>query len=483
MQAGTIGTHVVRPSVSDGHMNASSVRFSSARKQTKASHGVVHTIAPDTRTGEDRAQYNRRMNSNRYLQERQQRRHVLGIAIAVVVAVVIVVAAIAAGVAAYLGSTSSSIALEDSDAKSALTAVSDASKTPYYVLIDAELGSTSQPLENVGPDLLELVRIDEANGKVTLVNIPPELQISSGYTVKCISETAADGDAALVDAVKDLTGVKIAHFVKLDQDELVSLVDKLGGVSLSLSEEIDDPNAGDIYIPKGDRTLSGQEALVYLRATNVANSLEGRMQHQNEFTAQVLQALSSNSGKISFAQRLDALNGTFHTDLSSNDLIAINDKLAGTSADDMVQATLPGYIDQPDKVVSGQTYYVASTSKVSAMMEQIDDDGTVPSGISVGSADPSSFTVAVQNGTTITGAAAAVGNTLTGAGFKVESTGNADQAIYNETLVVYDNDNGQAQAQAVINALGFGRAVKGQGYYEYDTDILVMIGADYKPTS
>ena len=49
--------------------------------------------------------------------------------------------------------------------------------------------------------------------------------------------------------------------------------------------------------------------------------------------------------------------------------------------------------------------------------------------------------------------------------------------------MIYDNDKGAEQAQTVIDALGIGRAVKGRGYYEYDTDILLILGGDYKPTS
>ena len=82
-------------------------------------------------------------------------------------------------------------------------------------------------------------------------------------------------------------------------------------------------------------------------------------------------------------------------------------------------------------------------------------------------------------GPEVTGAAAEV---LKAAGFDVGEVGNAEQQVYSETLVVY-KDNGIQQAQAVIDAIGIGRAVYASYYYEFEADVLVIIGSDYMPTS
>ncbi len=62
----------------------------------------------------------------------------------------------------------------------------------------------------------------------------------------------------------------------------------------------------------------------------------------------------------------------------------------------------------------------------------------------IASVDVSSFTVTVNNGSGIEGAAAEARSVLESNGFKVESVGNASQAVYDETLVVYQNkDNAE----------------------------------------
>ena len=115
-------------------------------------------------------------------------------------------------------------------------------------------------------------------------------------------------------------------------------------------------------------------------------------------------------------------------------------------------------------------------------MSDLDEGNTGAGTSTIETVDPASFTIEVRNGASITGAATATTEKLAKLGFKVEKSGNADHQIYEQTLVIYDKDNGLERAQTVINALGVGRAVKGQGYYEYDTDVLVILGGDYKPS-
>ena len=97
--------------------------------------------------------------------------------------------------------------------------------------------------------------------------------------------------------------------------------------------------------------------------------------------------------------------------------------------------------------------------------------------------DRGSFKLEVRNGAGITGGAAQVGEILAADGFNVAGTGNADSSEFPETLVVYDGEEHKEQAEEVVRALGTGRAIVGAGYYEYETDVLVIIGRDWKPVA
>ena len=83
-------------------------------------------------------------------------------------------------------------------------------------------------------------------------------------------------------AVADFAGVNVAHYVKTDAESIVRLVDALGGVEVNVAEEVDDPNAGDAYLPAGTQTLDGAQALTFLRASNFSNGLEVQAANQRE---------------------------------------------------------------------------------------------------------------------------------------------------------------------------------------------------------
>ncbi|MEG0845389.1 MAG: LytR C-terminal domain-containing protein, partial [Raoultibacter sp.] len=91
------------------------------------------------------------------------------------------------------------------------------------------------------------------------------------------------------------------------------------------------------------------------------------------------------------------------------------------------------------------------------------------------------FTITVRNGSDVTGLAAETAALLSGAGFQVSETGNAESPVYTETLVVYKDPAKADAANAVVAALGSGRATDLSTFYTFSTDVLVMIGKDYAP--
>ena len=476
LRTATVGTHVPRRSRAD--TNAASVGFSNPRKQRRATRGYVDTILPSTATRESSSQYARRVSRREFADEVRRRSRMRRTVALVACAVVALVAAGVAGTAAFFGSLDSRMGLAGSDASSALAAEKEGE--PFYALVAADLDEAGSAGAVEGPDALALVRIDEAARAVSVVSIPANLRVVlSDGEAHPVRDAAASGDAALVKAAADFAGVDIAHLVKTDAAGIMRLVDAAGGVEVEISEEVDDPTAGDVYLPAGRQVLGGREALTLLRASNFENGVEQQASNQRA----VLGALSLKllgGGTLDLLSLLDEVGGSFRTDLGAQGALSLAGKLRGMDASAVRGALVPGQELQGD----GASLYAASSDAWSTMMERVEAGEDPAVADEASSVDPASFAITVRNGSAITGGAAQLAGTLEGRGFKVVETGNTDvYAAYDETLVVYNDDAYEAAAQTVVDALGFGRTVAGNGFYTFESDVLVVLGEDWKPTA
>ena len=486
MQDSMVGSHVNRsPRSSSRHQNADTVSFSSSRASSRARRGELGTLAPSTTSGESDAAYRQRIRQSRQIEEYQRRASRRRVIVGVLAVLVVLAAAIGAGYLAFKSTIGTELTLENSNATEALVAPKE--NEPYYVLITADLGAIAQPLGHEGPNVVMLARVDNEAHQLAFINIPSELQVSYGDgEVRHLYEMADAGDSGIINAVAKFAGVDIAHFVKIDKANFVNLVDAFNGVEVDVPQVIDDPHAGDLYIASGTQVLNGETALVYLRAENLAQGIQDKMDNQLDFLKRIMLMLFSNSGGLDFASGVERMSSFVQTDLAFSDFSSVNEWLAGASGNEIVCTKLPGYFNATSGVVKGEeTYYIASSKTMGSLIESLEagEDPESESQAKAESVEASGISVEVQNGTDIVGAASVTADVLRQNGFKVEKVGNAEQQIYTETLVVYKGDDGEARAQAVISALGIGRAVSASYYYEFEDDILVILGSDYKPVA
>lgn len=476
LRTATIGTHV-SGGRSSRHMNGESVSFSSARRQRRATRGYVDTIVPNTSSRESGSQYAKRVSRREFAQEIQRRARVRRIVVALVCCAVVVCVAVGVGVATFFGSLDAKIGLKDSDASSALVAPSGAG--PFYVVVAADLDAAGSSSAVEGPDAIALVRVDAGAKSATIVSIPANTQVKlRDGNVHQLREATTGGDASLVSAVAGLAGVQASHYVKIDATGIVELVDALGGVEVDVAEEVDDPTAGAVYLQPGAQTLDGQAALTLMRASNFADGMEAQAANQRKLlTALSLRLLGD--GSFGFLMMLDTVGGSFQTDMSAADALSLADALRGMEPSAVFGALLPGYDLTRDDV----SYYAVSADDKNAMMELVEagEDPAAQEGVST--VDPASFTITVRNGSGVTGGASQIASALTEQGFNVAETGNTDSFAYSETLVVYKDEAFLPAAQTVITALSAGRAVNGGDFYTFDTDVLVVLGQDWKPAA
>lgn len=129
----------------------------------------------------------------------------------------------------------------------------------------------------------------------------------------------ANGSELLALALHEFTGVEVDHYVRVDFDGFVELIDGLGGVGICIEHPTHDEKAG-LDVPAPTCHLDGRTALAYARSRNATQLIEGewrqawssdfaRQEHQRE----LLLALARQTQSASFGTILSTLQGLSHT--------------------------------------------------------------------------------------------------------------------------------------------------------------------------
>lgn len=114
------------------------------------------------------------------------------------------------------------------------------------------------------------------------------------------------GPACTVAAVEELTGVQVDHFMELDFEGFIAIVDALDGLQVCLPDALEDPAAG-LDLPAGEQVVGGKDALALARTRHALGdgSDIARLGHQQMVMSAVVQEATS-SRVISRPDRLYA---------------------------------------------------------------------------------------------------------------------------------------------------------------------------------
>lgn len=448
--------------------------FSNARRARTARRGEIHQVLPRTSTRESQREYESRMVQRDYLQRSvsagKRRKAFVGVALAVVVLMV----ACFAAVFVYIGNIDSRLAISDGGALSGVLTPVDGTQeeSAQYSVLAASYDDPN------AVEAVALVRTDAASGQATVVSIPGSVLLADGEGT--LSDAYSQGgDAGLAQAVEDLAGIQAVHYARTDASGLKNLVDALGGVTVTLDSEVRDPDAGDIVLPQGEQTLNGEQALFLCRANDYEQPDEGRAAHMAIVAAGMLSKISSLEG-VDFYLKMDKVADCLKTDMNVRALGGFVKSLRGLELGSVMSGVMPTAISSQ----GGEKVVTVESDAWGAMMERVKQGQTPKENVAdiVASVDAGSFGITVNNGGGIEGAAAQAAQILEDSGFKVESVGNANMQVYEETLVIYKDEKFAQQADAVVALLGCGRAVWDSVHYAFDTDVLVVIGSDWEST-
>ncbi|MFD3837237.1 LCP family protein [Streptomyces sp. NPDC058642] len=250
-------------------------------------------------------------------------------------------------------------------------------------------------------DTAMIVHVYEGHKKASVVSIPrdtlidrPECTDSDGTEhdaakdVMFNSAYSTGGASCAVKTVESLTDIRMDHYLEVDFSGFQKLIDELGGVEVTTTKKINDPDS-HLDLKAGTHTLTGKQALGLVRTRHgVGDGSDlGRIQLQQAFIKALINQIRTvdlfGSPKKLYDLADTATNAvTTDTGLGSVDeLMSFANGLKGISSKNMTMVTMPVQYDPQD----GNRVLV-DKDKAKLVWKALENDRAIPKSATKGTA-------------------------------------------------------------------------------------------------
>ncbi|SFA74682.1 transcriptional attenuator, LytR family [Amycolatopsis marina] len=314
------------------------------------------------------------------LQEKKQRRTDRSIRTgritAVVIAVLVFLATGAAwGTKTWFNNKFNEIAALDENSADIRNAAGQTGDENFLIIgSDTRAGAAAE--EHVGDtdgtpgaraDTVMLAHVPADRARAAVVSFPRDLEVDRpacqrwdpatgtygeelepGERVKLNSVYALGGPKCVTKLVQQISGMRMNHFVGIDFNGFKGMVDAVGGVTVNVEEPINDEVLGKVIAETGKVTISGDQALNYVRARHVIGdptSDYGRINRQQEFLQSLLAKTMSREvlfdpGKLTAFVNAFAAS-TFGENLGMDELLTLAQSMQGLDPGKVKFETIP----------------------------------------------------------------------------------------------------------------------------------------------
>jgi len=194
----------------------------------------------------------------------------------------------AGGIFLYINSVNRTInSITTSEVENILTTVESPQEPVTILILGRDTRDTENDIGRADTIMLFYLNPEENNGVLlsiprdTLVEIPGhgEDKINAAY--------AYGGEELMIKTVSSFLDAEINHYVTLDFEGFVQLIDALGGVDINIDRPMVDPKSGANF-SAGNHHLTGEQALSYTRSRATELGDIGRIQRQQNLFRELL---------------------------------------------------------------------------------------------------------------------------------------------------------------------------------------------------
>lgn len=348
-----------------------------------------------------------------------------------------------------------------------------------------QFGLCSQGVNGVNSDVVMILHLNPANNSLSILSIPRDLFVPNARSdgANKIDAALYQGPDQLIAAIEEDFGIPIQHFVELNFDSFMNVVNALGGIHMYFPEPIFDSYSGLDIQTTGCIGLNGTSALEVVRARHLqykppgvtttdpyywpqeAQSDLARIRRDHEFLRVLASAVKAKGlGNPLTDQSLVAgVVGDLTVDsgFSLSDMASLVLNYHDVNVNAAPQLTVPVQVDQfgnydyeggsyGDIEFPAEPQDHAAVDQFLGLKANADtySGGALPS--------PSSITVSVMNGSGSYNQASDTAASLKALGFNIGTVGDSTPVGQEAETVVYYSSKSPANlaaAQAVANSL------------------------------
>lgn len=328
----------------------------------------------------------------------------------------------------------------------------------------------------------QLVVLDTRTRKMGVFDVPGHLGtvVESLDRIDRIDTIYNQGDVpAYRAAVSETYGIDIPFTLVLDQSGLEQLVDMVEGVELFITESFQQEETGqDFRIPGGSVVLDGAKAVDYARAELPGESYAARASRAQKLTQSLFQSIGEHAELLRKENVLAYVHGALKTDLDRRSVASLFALFDGVQEEQVVTRRVQGNLREVE--TGGETKELLFPhfdgrwlrQTVSQVVDTLAQEGQVVQ-------RPSTISVEILNGTSVTGLARRTRELYERYGFDVVSFDNADRDDHEQTVVI-DRQGDPTAAQRAAEIIRASR-VRSEPL-DSPIDVTIILGRDFDGT-
>ncbi|MDX1615435.1 MAG: LCP family protein [Candidatus Promineifilaceae bacterium] len=364
-----------------------------------------------------------------------------------------------------------------------------------------------QRCDEEGPtrtDTMMVLTIDPVGKTAAVLSLPRDLWVEiPGFGVDKInqanfkgevSDYPGGGPALAVETVESALGVSIDYYATVNFDAFVRVVDEINGIDVIVSERIEDDTYPDncygydpFYLDAGNQHLDGQQALKYARTRATFGGDVDRAIRQQ----QVVMAVRDKILRLDMIPQLLAkapqlwriFQDNVQTNLTFNEAVQLGLLVQDIPAEDIRAEVLDFDYVYDQTTPDGQQVLIPIRDKVRTLRNELFAPPAVPTPVMEDLPQlvaQENAQVAIFNGTTTFGLAAATQSFLESNNINVAEIGNADAATYRRTQIIDYGSHPSTTTFLVrlmdLPPLNVSTGTNPQGAY----DLLIILGSDWE---